>query len=125
MRKNIREIKVFDIINYFSLSKIYIIVLWIAYALLINFNVLPFNHLFILPLPILLTVYFTKRILIGAVLLYKAFAPLDVRHQCRFTPTCSTYMIIALKKYGLFIGLIKGILRIFRCKPPNGGKDYP
>ena len=125
MRKTIREIRVFDIIRYFSLSKIYIIVVWIAYALTVKYNVLPFNHLILLPLPILLTIHFTKRVLIGAVLLYKAFAPLDVRHQCRFEPTCSTYMIIALKKYGLFIGLIKGILRIFRCKPPNGGRDYP
>ena len=123
MRKTIREIKVFDIINYFSLSKLYILILWISYALIIQY--LPFNHLFALPIPILITIHLTKRVIIGAVLLYKAFAPLDVRHQCRFIPTCSTYMIIALKKYGLFIGLIKGILRIFRCKPPNGGKDYP
>ena len=123
MRKTIREIRVIDIIRYFTLSKIYIVLTWVLYSLLINY--LPFNHLFILPLPILLTIHFVKRVIIGSVLLYKAFAPLDVRHQCRFVPTCSTYMIIALKKYGLFIGLIKGILRIFRCKPPNGGKDYP
>lgn len=123
MRKTIREIRVIDIIRYFTLSKIYIVLTWVLYSLLINY--LPFNRLFILPLPILLTIHFAKRVIIGSVLLYKAFAPLDVRHQCRFVPTCSTYMIIALKKYGLFIGLIKGILRIFRCKPPNGGKDYP
>jgi len=59
------------------------------------------------------------------VLVYKAFAPIDVRRQCRFTPTCSTYMIMAVKKYGIIIGIIKGIRRILRCKPPNGGVDYP
>ena len=65
------------------------------------------------------------RFAIGVVLFYKAFAPLEVRQQCRFIPTCSTYMILAIKKYGLIIGVIKGIRRLFRCKPPNGGVDYP
>ena len=59
------------------------------------------------------------------VLAYKAFAPLSLRSRCRFTPTCSTYMIMAINKYGLFIGVGKGIGRVLRCKPPNGGVDYP
>ncbi|MBQ4053248.1 MAG: membrane protein insertion efficiency factor YidD [Clostridia bacterium] len=62
---------------------------------------------------------------IGTVLAYKAWAPLDVRGRCRFEPTCSTYMILAIKKFGLVYGIIKGIKRIKRCKPPNGGVDYP
>ena len=69
--------------------------------------------------------YLLKRSAIGAVMAYKAFAPMSMRDQCRFTPTCSTYMILAIKKYGLFIGVIKGIRRIMRCKPPFGGEDYP
>ncbi|MBE6644964.1 MAG: membrane protein insertion efficiency factor YidD [Ruminococcaceae bacterium] len=66
-----------------------------------------------------------KRIAIGAVLFYKAFAPLETRDRCRFTPTCSTYTIMAINKYGLFIGIYKAIKRITRCKIPNGGIDYP
>jgi len=69
--------------------------------------------------------YLLKRIAIGAVLAYKAFAPMSVRNECRFTPSCSTYMVMAINKYGLFIGVYKGIRRIIRCKPPNGGEDYP
>ena len=57
--------------------------------------------------------------------MYKAFAPMSIRNRCRFEPTCSTYMIMAIIKYGLFIGVIKGIKRLFRCKPPNGGVDLP
>ncbi|WP_310555487.1 membrane protein insertion efficiency factor YidD [Flavobacterium sp.] len=36
---------------------------------------------------------------------------------CRFTPTCSHYMIEALKKHGLFYGSYLGIKRIFSCHP--------
>jgi putative membrane protein insertion efficiency factor len=66
-----------------------------------------------------------KPFAIGWVLMYKAFAPKSIRKECRFVPTCSTYMIMAIKKYGLIIGVYKGIKRIMRCKPPNGGVDYP
>lgn len=66
-----------------------------------------------------------KRMVIGAVLAYKAFAPMSVRKECRFTPSCSSYMIMAINKYGLFVGVYKGIRRIIRCRPPNGGVDYP
>ena len=71
------------------------------------------------------TYFLLKRFAIGLVLAYKAFAPLEVRARCRFTPTCSTYMIIAIKKSGLIFGVIKGIRRLRLCKPPNGGVDYP
>ena len=37
--------------------------------------------------------------------------------MCRFTPTCSEYMIEALKKYGTIKGLHLGIKRILRCHP--------
>ena len=57
--------------------------------------------------------------------MYKAFAPMEMRDRCRFVPTCSTYMIMAIKKYGIIRGVIKGIKRIRRCVPPNGGVDYP
>lgn len=125
MKKCIREVRVSDIVYYFGLSPVFIAIIWVAYGLLAKFNVLPFNILYTLPLFILITCRFTKNFIIGMVLLYKAYAPLEVRAKCRFEPTCSTYMIMALKKYGLIIGLIKGIGRLIRCKPPNGGEDYP
>ncbi|MBQ3572358.1 MAG: membrane protein insertion efficiency factor YidD [Clostridia bacterium] len=73
----------------------------------------------------IISYFLLKRSVIGAVLIYKAFAPMSVRDRCRFTPTCSTYMIMAINKYGLFRGVFKGIGRLLRCKPPNGGEDYP
>ena len=37
--------------------------------------------------------------------------------RCRYTPTCSAYMVEAIKKYGAFKGGWKGLKRIGRCHP--------
>ena len=43
---------------------------------------------------------------------------------CRFTPTCSQYMIEALKVHGPWHGLGLGLWRICRCHPfARGGYD--
>ena len=39
------------------------------------------------------------------------------RGNCRFSPTCSEYMIQAIKKYGVFSGVYRGIKRLSRCHP--------
>ena len=45
---------------------------------------------------------------------------------CRFEPSCSRYMIGALRKYGLLLGLWKGLGRLLRCHPWHpGGYDPP
>jgi len=45
---------------------------------------------------------------------------------CRFEPSCSRYMIEALRRHGLVVGLRKGIARLFRCHPFHpGGYDPP
>ncbi len=42
---------------------------------------------------------------------------------CRYTPTCSQYMIDAVKKYGVLRGVWRGLKRIARCHP-WGGSGY-
>lgn len=43
---------------------------------------------------------------------------------CRFQPTCSEYMIDAIRKQGAVKGLIMGCARIIRCNPfCEGGYD--
>lgn len=121
--KQIREIRIIDIFKYFVLSLILIVAVWITYSICIK--KIDFHWWVFLIAAIVLTYILLRYFLIGLVLLYKAFAPLSVRGRCRFEPTCSTYMIMAIKKYGVLVGVIKGIRRIFRCKPPNGGVDYP
>jgi putative membrane protein insertion efficiency factor len=44
---------------------------------------------------------------------------------CRFQPSCSRYMIGALRKYGLIKGLTRGIARLARCHPWHPGGDDP
>lgn len=42
---------------------------------------------------------------------------------CRYNPTCSSYALEALKRYGLFKGGMLTIRRIMRCHP-WGGHGY-
>ena len=37
--------------------------------------------------------------------------------NCRFQPTCSTYTIEAIKKFGALQGIILGCKRIIKCRP--------
>jgi len=46
-------------------------------------------------------------------------------NSCRYTPTCSTYAIDALKKYGLLKGSFLAIWRILRCNPWGGHGHDP
>ncbi|TWT78091.1 putative membrane protein insertion efficiency factor [Posidoniimonas polymericola] len=46
--------------------------------------------------------------------------------NCRFTPTCSSYFIQAVEKYGALRGSYRGLRRVARCHPWNpGGHDPP
>lgn len=75
---------------------------------------------------IILYILFTaKYAVIQAVRLYQKFAPDSIRMKCRFEPSCSEYMIMAIRKYGLIKGIKKGVNRLKRCNVNNGGYDYP
>ena len=40
--------------------------------------------------------------------------------SCRYSPTCSNYMIEALKEWGLLKGSYLGVKRILSCHPWGG-----
>lgn len=40
--------------------------------------------------------------------------------SCRFTPSCSTYALEAIKKHGPIYGVYLAIKRILRCNPWGG-----
>ncbi|BDC98462.1 putative membrane protein insertion efficiency factor [Persicobacter psychrovividus] len=44
---------------------------------------------------------------------------------CRFTPTCSNYMVKAIQVHGPFRGLLLGLRRIGRCHPWGGHGHDP
>ncbi len=63
-----------------------------------------------------------KYFFVGLIKIYQLI-PLSSHSMCRFTPTCSNYMIEAIKKYGTFKGIHLGIKRILRCHP-KGKSGY-
>ena len=64
---------------------------------------------------LLYTLFRLKSIIIFVVRVYQVRAPMSVRGRCHMVPTCSDYMILAVRKYGALRGLIKGIKRLHRC----------
>jgi len=66
-----------------------------------------------------------SNLLIRLIRVYQNLAPVTLRRSCRFEPSCSNYMILAIGKYGVLQGVCRGIQRILRCRVPNGGIDYP
>ena len=65
-----------------------------------------------------------RKILIFIVRIYQALISPLFPPSCRYYPTCSSYMIDALKKHGPILGLIMGISRILRYNPfIRGGVD--
>ena len=67
-----------------------------------------------------------KYAVIGVIKLYQHYAPDEIRRRCLFMPTCSEYAIIAIRKYGITIGLYKSYFRLFfRCKGNIYMIDFP
>lgn len=74
---------------------------------------------------ILYTAVLSQKAIIWLIHLYQNKASDKTRLRCVFEPSCSEYMILAIDKYGTILGIFKGIKRLLRCHPPNGGVDYP
>jgi len=61
---------------------------------------------------------------VALIRLYQILISPFLGQVCRFSPTCSEYMIQALRVHGLFKGTWLGVRRIGRCHPFNpGGYD--
>lgn len=65
-----------------------------------------------------------RNLLIGIVRFYKAYISPVLPPSCRYYPTCSTYAIEALTRFGAVKGSLLAIKRILRCNPYcRGGFD--
>ncbi|MGI6203822.1 MAG: membrane protein insertion efficiency factor YidD [Anaerovoracaceae bacterium] len=65
-----------------------------------------------------------KKVLIFLIRWYQQWISPMHGPTCRFYPTCSTYCIQAIEKYGVLKGGFMGFKRILRCNPFNpGGYD--
>ncbi len=66
-----------------------------------------------------------KKVLIFLIRTYQVtISPRFSHGSCRYTPTCSQYMLEAIEIHGVFKGCLLGIWRIMRCNPfSKGGWD--
>ncbi|MCC8068532.1 MAG: membrane protein insertion efficiency factor YidD [Ruminococcus sp.] len=66
-----------------------------------------------------------KGIFILPIRLYKRFISPLIPPVCKYYPTCSSYAITSIERFGIVRGSILAIWRILRCNPfSNGGVDY-
>ncbi len=66
-----------------------------------------------------------KRILLAVIQFYRKYLS-DAKgsSSCKYYPTCSTYALEAVEKYGALKGGFLSIKRILRCNPfSKGGYD--
>jgi hypothetical protein len=65
-----------------------------------------------------------KRLTLAGIQFYRSFISPFKPPTCRFYPSCSTYTLDAVNRYGVMSGLWLGIKRLARCHPWHpGGVD--
>lgn len=68
--------------------------------------------------------YPIKLLALCLIYLYKILISPILPKSCIFTPSCSTYSVIAIKRFGVFKGFFLSFKRILRCNPTSkGGLD--
>lgn len=66
-----------------------------------------------------------KYLLMGIIKFYKKIISPLFPPCCKYYPTCSSYALEAVRKYGFFRGGWLAVWRILRCNPWSmGGVDY-
>lgn len=68
-----------------------------------------------------------KAVLVALIRFYQRFISPLTGPSCRFQPTCSSYTLEAIEKYGAAKGSWLGVRRIARCHPfhPGGYDPVP
>jgi putative membrane protein insertion efficiency factor len=66
-----------------------------------------------------------QRVVIAVLRGYKLFLSPLLPSACRFYPTCSEYMMEAVRKHGAMKGVWFGIKRLGRCHPFHAGGYDP
>lgn len=65
-----------------------------------------------------------RRVVVAPILLYQRVVSPALPRRCRYEPTCSSYAVQAIGRYGILRGLILAVWRVLRCNPwSHGGYD--
>ncbi len=65
-----------------------------------------------------------KRLLLFPIRLYKRWLSPALPQRCRYEPSCSTYAVESIERFGAARGLLLATWRLMRCNPfSNGGFD--
>lgn len=73
---------------------------------------------------IVVTIVTFRWFFMGLVLFYKKCISPLLPNVCIYYPSCSTYMLEAIKKFGVCKGIFLGTKRLLRCVPwKDGGFD--
>ncbi|WP_448567619.1 membrane protein insertion efficiency factor YidD [Thalassotalea ganghwensis] len=66
-----------------------------------------------------------QSLVIAVIKCYQRYISPLLGNNCRFTPTCSTYAIEAINRFGVLKGSWLASKRILKCHPLNAGGDDP
>ena len=65
-----------------------------------------------------------QKLFLGLIRFYQLAISPYIGPHCRFTPTCSEYAFIAIRRFGAFKGMYFAIRRLLKCHPfHKGGYD--
>jgi putative membrane protein insertion efficiency factor len=65
-----------------------------------------------------------KRLVLGLIGAYKRWISPAIPRRCRFEPSCSTYALESVSRFGAGRGLLLAGWRLLRCNPfSHGGFD--
>ncbi len=66
-----------------------------------------------------------RRVAVQVIRAYKRFVSPLLPPSCRFTPTCSSYALTSIERYGILKGGWLAAKRIGRCHPWSPGGHDP
>ena len=68
-----------------------------------------------------------RNLAVGLIRIYQNMVSPRLGANCRFQPTCSSYVVEAIDRFGLIRGSWLGVKRIGRCHPlrPGGYDPVP